>query len=171
MPCDVNASFVRQDEMPHIDLKPWRGAGCVMPVFSLRSKGSMGVGDFADLLTFIRWAAETGMKAVQLLPINDTTRTGGWRDSYPYNGISVFALHPIYLDLREWKNSQAYKQCEVEGARLNALPDMDYEGVFKLKMQFAHTLYDEMGARTLASSEYKLFASKNKRWLPAYTAF
>lgn len=171
MPCDVNASIVRQDEMPHIDLKPWRGAGCVMPVFSLRSKGSMGVGDFADLLTFIRWAAETGMKAVQLLPINDTTRTGGWRDSYPYNGISVFALHPIYLDLREWKNSQAYKQCEVEGARLNALPDMDYEGVFKLKMQFAHTLYDEMGARTLASSEYKLFASKNKRWLPAYTAF
>lgn len=80
------------------------------------------------------------MKAIQLLPINDTTRTGSWHDSYPYNGISVFALHPAYLDLREWRGSKAYKVYSALGTELNALPEVDYERAFKLKWTL-HTLY------------------------------
>lgn len=166
-----NACLVRQDERPHLSLPAWKGTGCVIPVFSLRSEGSFGVGDFGDLKKFVRWAADTGLKAVQLLPINDTTRSGSWHDSYPYNGISVFALHPIYLDPREWKQAKAFDRYAEEGRRLNALPELDYEGAFRLKQDFLHDLYAEIGAETKRSSAYKLFVNDNDYWLAPYTLF
>ena len=167
----ATSSVVRQDESPRMDLPGWKGAGCVVPVFSLRSKGSFGVGDFGDLKLFVRWAADTGLKAVQLLPINDTTRSGTWHDSYPYNGISVFALHPIYLDPRAWKQSKAYGLCAERAVPLNELPELDYEGTFRLKMEFARALYAELGAATLKSAAFKDFASDNAHWLEPYTRF
>ncbi len=166
-----SASIIRQDELPRIQLPHWRGAGCVIPLFSLRSKDSFGVGDFGDLSTLIRWSAEVGMRAIQLLPINDTTRTGSWHDSYPYNGISVFALHPLYLNPREWKETKAYKQCAVEGEELNELPEMDYERAFALKMAFARALYTEKGRNIVATAAFKKFCKDNETWLNAYTAF
>lgn len=74
--------------------KMWRAAGVVVPVFSLRSEHSCGVGDFGDLQRLVDWAVATGMKVIQLLPVNDTTTDGHWHDSYPYNITSCFALHP-----------------------------------------------------------------------------
>ncbi len=166
-----SACIVRQDEKPHLQLPAWKGTGCVIPVFSLRSEGSFGVGDFGDLQKFVRWAAETGLKAVQLLPINDTTRSGSWHDSYPYNGISVFALHPIYIDPREWEESKAFARGVEEARRLGALPELDYEGAFRLKMAFLHDLYGEIGPNTKRSDAYKRFAADNAFWLDPYTLF
>lgn len=80
-------------------LAPWRGAGVAIPVFSLRSDEDFGVGDFMDLKGMIDWAVQTHQQFVQLLPVNDTTMTGTWTDSYPYNANSTFALHPMYLRL------------------------------------------------------------------------
>lgn len=170
MPYPEKASAIRQDEMPQIDMPLWHGAGCVIPVFSLRSQTSSGIGDFGDLCKFVHWAAEVGMRAVQLLPINDTTRTGSWHDSYPYNGISVFALHPIYLDMREWSSSQAYATYQHEGEELNLLPQIDYERVFQLKTKFARALFKENGKRTIASAAFKssitITSSGSQRILP-----
>ena len=81
--------------------KTWRAAGVVIPVFALRSEHSCGVGDFGDLKRMVDWAVDTGMKLIQLLPVNDTTTDGRWHDSYPYNITSCFALHPHYLDLEQ----------------------------------------------------------------------
>ena len=78
-------------------MSPWRGAGTAIPVFSLRSADDFGVGDFYDLFKLIDWAEATGQKVIQLLPINDTTMTRTWLDSYPYNANSTFALHPMYI--------------------------------------------------------------------------
>ncbi len=167
----ANATMVRQDETPHMSVSLWRGAGCVVPVFSLRSEGSFGVGDFGDLVSIVRWAAECGMKAVQLLPVNDTTRTGSWRDSYPYNGISVFALHPIYINAREWRNSAAFAQCEARGRELNLLADMDYEGAFALKMEFLRLLFAEIGKSVTATKNFREFEAANNDWLAPYAAF
>lgn len=167
----ATASVVRQDEMPRIDLPRWKGTGCVIPVFSLRSKGSFGIGDFGDLRLFVRWASETGLQAVQLLPINDTTRGGTWHDSYPYNGISAFALHPIYLDPREWKGLPLFRKFKEQGEALNKLPELDYEGTFKLKMAFCQELFKELGNQTLGSTEFKRFSADNNRWLTPYAQF
>lgn len=165
------ASAIRQDEAPAISLPQWKGVGCVIPVFSLRSEGSFGIGDFGDLRFFVRWAADTGLQAVQLLPINDTTRSFTWRDSYPYNGISVFALHPIYLDPREWKHSRAFAHHQSAAQTLNLLDEVDYEEVLKLKMYFARDLFQELGGTVLRSADYKNFVSDHEEWLLPYARF
>jgi 4-alpha-glucanotransferase len=77
----------------------WKGAGVAIPVFSLRTARSFGVGEFTDLKLLSDWAAATGLKLIQILPVNDTTSTHTWEDSYPYKAISAFAMHPLYLDL------------------------------------------------------------------------
>ena len=161
----VNASA------PRFDLPRWRGAGIVLPVFSLRSRTSFGVGDFGDLRKLIDWAHLCGLKAVQILPINDTTRTGTWADSYPYNAISVFALHPIYMDLNEWGDLPLFQKYREQGEELNALPQLDYERTYALKTTFLHELFALKGKEICTSEPYSDFVRKNKSWLDPYVSF
>ena len=171
--CPPSHAWIHTDHFPRMqgpDAR-WRGAGVVIPVFSLRSQGSFGVGDFGDLEQFVVWAASTGMSAVQILPINDTTTTGGPRDSYPYSAISVFALHPLYFDARSQRDSKAYQQYEAKGLALNACEELDYEAVWQLKQQFLRALYAERGAKVERSSGFKAFCHDNAHWLPAYCDF
>lgn len=167
----TDCSVVVADHNPRIEMAPWRGAGVVVPVFSLRSDGSQGIGDFGDLKRFVDWAAAVGMRAVQILPINDTTSSGTWRDSYPYNGVSVFALHPVYLDMRAWADLPVFENFKSEAQRLNALPEVDYEGVFRLKMNFLSALYAATSKRALNASDYIAFVRENKYWLQPYAEF
>ena len=166
-----NAYYLHTDTHARIDLPRWRGAGAVVPVFSLRSKDSQGIGDFGDLYSFVEWAAQCGMRAVQILPINDTTTTGTWTDSYPYSAISVFALHPLYLDLREWQGSPLWTaDIEAEFAALEQ-PTLNYDAVYRAKTAFLQRLYEAYGDDTLRYSECQQFIANNKHWLPAYAAF
>ena len=98
---DEKGTIVYGDRYAMFNLLPWKGAGVAVPIFSLRSEGSFGVGDFGDLKLMIDWAAKTRQKMVQILPIYDTTITKTWTDSYPYNSISIYAIHPMYADLRQ----------------------------------------------------------------------
>ena len=151
-----------------------RIAGCAIPVVSLRSEGSCGVGDFVDLATIITWAESTGQKAVQILPINDTTMTGTWMDSYPYKSISIYAFHPMYTDLRQLnpiKDAKTAKRFEEERLRVNALPQVDYEKVNRLKREYMKTVYSQEYKETFASEEYKEFFKHNSEWLVPYAAF
>jgi 4-alpha-glucanotransferase len=107
-------------------------AGTLVPVFSLRSKTSFGVGDFGDLKKMIDFISSTGQRILQILPINDTTITHTWTDSYPYSCISIFALHPQYVDLTklpELADAEARKKFSDLQKELNALPQIDYERV------------------------------------------
>ena len=151
-----------------------RVAGTAVPVFSLRSEGSFGVGDFGDLKKIIDWAAQTHQKAVQILPINDTTITGKWTDSYPYNSISIYAFHPQYVDLRqlpELNNKTKVRQFEAKRKELNALSQIDYEAVNNAKREYLHLIFDQEGEKTLASIDFKTFYANNEHWLRPYAAF
>ena len=155
-------------------LYPVKLAGTVVPIFSLRSEKSFGVGDFGDLKRMIDWVTATGQRALQVLPINDTTITGTWQDSYPYNSISIYALHPQYMDLNQLPPLQdALKVTQFEELRkeLNALPQIDYERVNNAKREYLQLLYDQEGATVLKSDEYKEFFAANKDWLVPYAAF
>ena len=152
----------------------WRAAGVVVPVFSLRSKQSYGVGDFGDLRKLVDWCVATGMKAIQLLPVNDTTCSRNWSDSYPYNIVSAFALHPHYLDLeavgilRSKAKMTAYHRQRQE---LNALSYSDYEAVDRVKSAYVDELFAERGQQTLDSKEFKLWFAQNKEWLEPYAVY
>ena len=149
----------------------WRAAGVAIPVFSLRSKQSYGVGDFGDLRRMVDWAVETGMKVIQLLPVNDTTTDGHWHDSYPYNIISTCALHPHYVDLEAagaLRSKTAMTQFKRRRQELNALPYSDYEAVDRVKNEYLMALFEEQGKKTLESADYKLFVADNEDWLKSY---
>ena len=166
--------LVRTTSSPQFGIPNWKVAGVVIPVFSLRSNGSYGIGDFGDLKTFIGWVAKNNMHAIQILPINDTIMNGTWQDSYPYNAISIFAFHPIYCDLRALPALHDKLQMEkfmMAQQNLNALPQMDYEKVFAKKMKYLRLVYAQEKDNTFASEGYKEFFESNKDWLVPYAAF
>ncbi len=152
----------------------WRGAGVAIPVFSLRSDESQGVGEFLDLKKMVDWAALTGQQIIQILPINDTTMSGTWEDSYPYNANSIFALHPQYISLKKvgkLSSKAEMAKFEEEGKRLNALRAIDYEAVNNLKNSYLHKLYTESGKKTTSKRDYKKFVEENAYWLESYALF
>lgn len=149
----------------------WRAAGVAVPVFSLRSAYSYGVGDFGDLRRMVEWAAETGMKVIQILPVNDTTASHHWSDSYPYNIVSAFALHPHYLDLEEvgiLKSKSRMTAYRRQRQELNAISYSDYEAVDRVKAAYIGEVFSERGEQTLGSKEFKQWFAGNKDWLEPY---
>lgn len=151
----------------------WRASGVAIPIFSLRSEKSGGIGEFSDLQLLIDWAAKCKMRIIQTLPINDTTATYTWTDSYPYNAVSIYALHPIYLGLHQYPLQDKQKDDEYrrQAAALNALPCVDYEKVIRLKIAYIKDLYNEIGQEVLNSDSYQEFYKKNTGWLYPYAAF
>lgn len=155
-------------------MAPWKGAGVAIPVFSIRSEEDFGVGDFYDIMKMVDWAALTGQKMIQILPINDTTMTGTWTDSYPYNANSTFALHPMYLRLEalgKLKDARRRKYYEKLAAELNDLREIDYERVNAGKTEYVREIFAQEGAGVLKSKEYKDFVTRNSDWLIPYAAF
>ena len=151
-----------------------RIAGCAIPVFSLRSKGSFGVGDFGDLKLMITWVAQTGQKILQILPINDTTSSGTWVDSYPYSAISIYALHPMYADLRQLpalKDGEATARFQALQAELNALPQIDYEAVNKAKREYLLLVFKQEFAKVKRTKAYKTFLQETDFWLTGYADY
>jgi 4-alpha-glucanotransferase len=149
-------------------------AGTAIPVFALRSEKSFGVGDFGDLTQMIDWCVLTHQQALQILPINDTTITGTWTDSYPYNSISIYAFHPMYVDLRqlgELHDAKKAAQYEAERQRLNALPQIDYEAVNHAKRAYLKDMYRQEGNHVLSTKQFKAFFADNEHWLLPYAAF
>ena len=149
-------------------------AGTLVPVFSLRSRESFGVGDFGDLRKMIEWVAKTGQRVLQILPINDTTITHTWTDSYPYSCISIFALHPQYADLTalpELKDAAERKRFEALRKELNALPQIDYERVNNAKTEYLRLLFQQEGAKVLRSAAYKRFFEETREWLVPYAEY
>ena len=140
--------------LPHNDMKV---AGVVVPLFSLRSEEGWGIGDFGDLQRLVDWAADSGLSVIQLLPVNDTTREGNWHDSYPYNPISAFALHPLYLDfnsLPPLKSKTKLKLYLQRRAAVNSQPLLDYDEVFDLKESYLHDYFLENKQDILRSTKY-----------------
>ena len=152
----------------------YRAAGVAIPVFSLRGSQSLGVGEFADLKPLADWAGGVGLKLIQILPINDTTSSHDWTDSYPYSAISVFALHPLYLRLDGLAYSMpaAYAE-ELEAARekLNSLEEVDYESVMKTKTKLLRQVFKKHYKTITALPDFHDFLTANRDWLLPYAVF
>jgi len=163
--CLIEASL--QPRLPRCD---WRGAGTAIPVFALRSEQGFGIGEFADLRPMIDWAVATGQCMLQLLPINDTSMTGTWSDSYPYNANSSFALHPQFIRLPEAGVEEDAEYVRLRG-ELNALPEVDYPRVNAEKQRLLRRAFARYGARVAAEASYRRFIAENGAWLTPYAVF
>jgi len=166
----VDAIIINDNE-PNFKIPDFKGAGTSIPVFSMRTERSFGCGEFADLKEMADWAAKTGQKIIQTLPINDTTITNTWKDSYPYSAISVFALHPIYICLEKIGKIKDKEKYEALKKELNSYKFLDYEKVHSIKFDYLKELYEAYKKETFNSEDFLLFCKQNDFWLKPYTLF
>lgn len=162
------------DGLIHCTHQSWRGAGVAIPVFSLRSNKSAGAGEFADIRLLVDWAKKTGIRMIQLLPVNDTTDTHTWKDSYPYHAISAFALHPLYLNLEQLArkaDAPIIRSLARKRKQLNGLEEMDYEEVMRYKWKIIKQLYQAQKKELFEDEAYRQFRSENDHWLVPYAAY
>lgn len=165
---------VTELEQAFFELCDEKLAGTLIPVFSLRSKGSFGVGDFGDLKMMIDWVAETNQRVLQVLPINDTTSTHTWTDSYPYSAISIFALHPQFADFRqlpEIKDKKKAREMEALRKELNELKQIDYERVNNTKTDYLRIIFKQEGEAVMKGEDFKMFVKENEHWLVPYAQY
>ncbi|MGN6435624.1 MAG: 4-alpha-glucanotransferase [Agriterribacter sp.] len=165
---------ILHDGFLHFINNKWRGAGVAIPVFSLRSANGLGTGEFTDINLLADWAKKTGVKLIQLLPVNDTMATGTWRDSYPYNAISAFALHPLYLNVeavaRE-EDAAILQGLSKKREKLNELAEVDYEEVLQYKWKLVKELYKAQKESFFTGADYLAFFENNKQWLVPYAVY
>ncbi|MFA9389837.1 MAG: 4-alpha-glucanotransferase [Prolixibacteraceae bacterium] len=169
-----NLIHIQNDEKFQHNGQKWKGTGVAVPVFSLRSDESFGVGEFNDLKKLVDWSVETGVKMIQLLPINETIATHSWLDSYPYKAISVFALHPIYLNINKMgilEDEKLMDEFFLAKEMLNAKPFVDYVEVTQLKSKYYKYIFDQTWDEIKQTKAYKMFFQENKEWLEPYAAF
>ncbi len=156
------------------EVSPWKGAGVAIPVFSLRSEKSFGVGEFSDMLPVVDWAEQVGLRLIQILPVNDTTANHKWTDSYPYAAISAFALHPLYINLEKVAGkefSKIVKPLKKKKKQLNELACFDYEQVMKFKLSVLKELYAAAKNSIKNDPDYFEFFEMNREWLVPYAVF
>ncbi|MEO6230848.1 MAG: 4-alpha-glucanotransferase [Ferruginibacter sp.] len=162
------------DGFAHLPFPLWKGAGVAIPVFSLRTNNGFGTGEFADIKLLVDWVKITGLKLIQLLPINDTTATHTFLDSYPYAAISAFALHPIYLNLEQLAGDsdiEIIKALADKKAALNELADIDYEEVMRIKFATIKELFELQKEEFKNDIKYFEFFELNRHWLVPYATF
>ena len=171
---DNGQMVVRELDQAFFEIYNERLAGTLIPVFSLRTRGSFGVGDFGDLKRMVDWVAETEQRVLQVLPINDTTSTHTWTDSYPYSAISIFALHPQFVDLRQLPPiADKKKAAEMEALRkkLNALSQIDYEQVNNAKTEYLRIIFKQEGEAVMKTTLFRKFMAENEHWLVPYAQY
>ena len=173
-PETTKTKSIIHDGFANLQNSNWKGAGVAIPVFGLRSKNGLGTGEITDLKLLVDWAKKTGLSMIQLLPINDTTATYSWKDSYPYSAISAFALHPLLINLEAMSGEEhmaSLKLLAKNKKELNKLWAIDYEQVIKFKFLAIAQLY-KLQQHTLKDDlNYFTFFELNRHWLEPYAAF
>ena len=133
--------------------------GIAVQLYSLRSRGNWGMGDFHDLETLIRWAASHGAGFIGVNPLHALAPADPERAS-PYSASSRHFLNVLYIAVA---SVPEYATCAAARARmadpqvanrlneLRARPLVDYRGVADLKLEILALLYQEFCDRHLAA--------------------
>jgi len=138
--------------------------GVVVPLSALKSRKSLGIGEFADLPMLGRWAASVGIELIQILPVNDT----GYETS-PYSALSAFALHPVYARLEDFPEAAnpgdiAALRSELE----NSTENINFAAVLAGKMRILHSMWKSAISEDIKKAER--WAKKNP-WVQNYALF
>lgn len=143
--------------------------GIALPLFSLYSADSYGIGEYTDLVPLIDWCSSIGFDIIQLLPLNNCKM-----NMSPYSAISAFALNPLYLGLASLPHIHDHSLLEEE---LKALPKfsqaplVDYVAVGENKERFLKSYYRIVGPQLLDSKPYHEFVQSASSWLKSYCVF
>lgn len=156
-----------------------RRAGLLVPLFSIPSTRSWGIGEIGDIEPFTRWLTAAGQRLLQLLPINEMPP--GERS--PYSALSAMAIDPIFITLDDLEDFAAIGGEGGLDARLRATldavrlePSVPYDAVRPLKetvlrQAFAHFRDREWAGGTRRASAFRVFMEDQAWWLEQYALF
>ena len=158
---------------------PPRRAGVLVPLFSIPSSTSWGIGEIADIPRLARWLEASGLRVLQLLPINEIAPG----DSSPYSALSAIAIEPQFVSLERLEDFAALggeSQLEPDlRARLDAVrsaPAIQYAAVREIKQRvlrrsFARFHDTEWLGGTRRSAALRAYIRDQAWWLDDYALF
>ena len=140
-------------------------SGIVVPLFSVYSSRSTGIGDLSDLRLLIDLCRKTGNSVLQLLPMNEVGP-----DFCPYDSVSSFALEPMYLSLRDINGDRSSNRLDqmAKDFQPKGRSNIDY-GVKAAKLALLREMYDR--SEGAGPEEYKRFEKENEYWLSDFALF
>ena len=175
-----------------------RITGVTVPLFSLRTERSWGIGEIADLPELAEWMLEaTGAKLVQILPLGEIS--GG--ETSPYAALTAFGIDPMYISLADVADLGNDVHAAVERARISrpaqyggtsssqgqgdaygllararASTAVDYGAVRQLKQRALRVAFDRFYEHehlrgSPRSAALRAFAQSNEGWLQDYALF
>jgi len=156
-----------------------RQAGLLIPLFSVRTPASWGVGEIPDLVPFARWASSCGASVVQVLPVHEASRG----QNSPYGALSAFAIDPVYAAieaLEDFEDAGGLSRLSPaerdELEHLRAAPAILWPRVRALKTRalgiaFRHFLEKEWKRHGRRTSELEAFRTEHAGWLDEYALF
>lgn len=142
--------------------------GVNVPLFSLHSNKSSGIGEFPDLLPLFSWCKSVGFDIVQLLPLNDTGH-----DQSPYNAISANALNPFHLGLSSLPYLDQHPELKSQLSELhkfNLTNSIDYKNLYTKREEFLLKYFDVVFPLVQKTQDYQTFCLQNA-WLEGFALF
>lgn len=156
-----------------------RQSGIGVPLFSLTSSRSWGIGEFADLPAFGSWCAAAGQRYVQLLPLNEISPG----ETSPYSSMTAMALDPIYIRIADVFDVQALGgEAVLNEAQRGVLAEVRAEARVRyaevralkthcLALAYARFRDEELARDTDRARAFRAYAARESWWLDAYTTF
>jgi 4-alpha-glucanotransferase len=151
-----------------MDRTSQRLAGLTIPLFSLRTDRSMGIGEIPDLVDAGSLGLRAGLRLIQLLPIGELS--GG--ETSPYGALSAFGIDPVYI---AWASEPDVPADLLDELRptldsLRARASVDYESVRALKRLILDAAFREFATRHLAQDsdrarDFNAFVRSQGEWL------
>lgn len=167
--------------MQHVPSRPSapKIAGILIPLFSIRTSRSLGIGDIADLPELARWAVEHGQKLVQLLPLGDLPEG----ETSPYSASTSFAIDPMYVAVDQLEDVTAEESHALIGpdadatlARIRAASNVEYGTVRAIKRRILRAAFDrffveQWEKKSARAHEFSQFVSENAAWVNDYALY
>ena len=154
-----------------------RRAGILVPLFSIPSSTSWGIGEIGDLPAIGNWARAAGVSLIQLLPINEMADG----QSSPYSALSAMAIDPIFISIGRVPGFEEEDQDLVSRADREVLdairraPTVDHRSVRELKTVVLRRLFDRFARRWHTGDAdvqaLRSYIETQAWWLDDYTLF
>ena len=144
-----------------------RRAGVAVPLYSVYSAESTGIGELTDIKLLAEWCISAGISIIQLLPLNDVGS-----DFAPYNSVSSFAIDPMYLTIKDIKNADiAPFLHELERLKKKYKP-LFRRINYKIKQAKVDLLWEiYKSTKTDDIAEFNTYRSLNENWLNDYSVY
>lgn len=142
--------------------------GLDIPLFSLHSKTSCGIGEFPDLLPLLPWCKEIGLDVIQLLPLNDTGP-----ENSPFLTLSAYALNPVHLGLEQLPRIQEHSALTTmlrEFKVFNQSQHVNYKALYAARRTFLHEYFNRFHESIQSTPEFQQFLQENN-WVQGYALF